>query len=134
MSVAKAYVKQGVFSNDWERVVLRYDFDKDGGAVGVIDLMEAKGEALVLHLADVKVKTAVVSGGAATVEIGVKGGDTDAILPASLQAALTAPKSIAGDAASRALYLASGAILALEIKVAALTAGVIEVECYFSKF
>ena len=133
MPTAYNHIKIGAFSNQWERVVMRYDFAKDGGAVGVINLAQVK-EAMVLHLADTKVKTAVVSGGAATVEIGVAGGPTAAVLPATLQAGLTAPKSIAGDAASRALYLAADSQLALEIKVAALTAGVIEVVGYFSKF
>lgn len=133
MAAAKDKKMVDTFAKEMVLVKAVYDFAKDGGAVGVVDLMETS-EATVLHRAWVNVKTAVVSGGAATVEIGVAGGDTDAVLPAQLQAALTAPKTFDGDAASKGLYLASGAKLSAEIKVAALTAGKIELCALVSKF
>lgn len=105
----------------------------DSGAVGVIDLMEAK-EAIMIHRAYVKVETTFTSGGSATLEVGVKGGDTDAVLAATAVASLTAPSTFPGAAASEGLYLASGGILSAEIKVAAMTAGKLELVVEFSKF
>lgn len=108
------------FSNEVEYKTVTFDFDEDGGAIGVYDMLEF-AHAAVIHQAYVKIEDDFTSGGAATIEIGVKGGDTDAILTASLPTG--APSVVDGDAASERLYLASGAILSLEVKVAALTAG-----------
>lgn len=131
--VAKDKQNGALWSNDMEVVKMVYDFSVDAGAVGTYELYEAK-EAMIIVESMVKVKTAVVSGGAATVEIGILSGDTDAILAASLQAALTAPQVIDGAAASKRLYVASGSKIALEVKVAALTAGKIEVELLMAKY
>lgn len=133
MSVAKDYKYVNAFSNELDVVEAVYDFSKDGGAVSVIDLMEMK-EAMQIMNASVQVLAAVVSGGAATVEIGVKGGDTDAILPATLQAALPINTGFDCAAAGKGLYVASGGIISLEIKVAELTAGKIKVVLYGKKF
>ena len=110
-----------------------YDFSTDAGAVSVIDLLELK-EAMVIHGGIIKVKTAGTSGGLATVEIGIKAGDTDAVLAATAVASLTANAIFPNAAASTALYVASASIISMEIKVAALTAGKIEIELQMSKF
>ncbi len=133
MSVAKGFKEISVFSNHVEKIEMEYDFAKDGGLVSVIDLGKFP-EAMVIMDAVVKVKTAVVSGGSATVEIGVKGGDTDAIMAATLQAALLVDTTVPGASACKGLYLAAGAQLSAEIKVAALTAGKLVVSLMVQKF
>ena len=133
MADLKNKVNSSLFSNALDLISVEYDYSKDGGAIGVLDMIEMK-HAVVIHRAWVKVSDSVLSGGAATVEIGVKGGDTDAVLAASAPAALVAPSVTDGDAASKALYLASGAILSMEIKVAALTAGKVELIILAEKF
>lgn len=133
MPAAKGKKLVNTFTGHMDQVEAVYDFAKDGGAVSVIDLVEMK-EACIIHGASVKVLTSVTSGGAATVEIGVAGGDTDAILPATLQAALVAPKGFDSDAAGKGLYVASGGKVSAEIKVAALTAGKLSVTLFVSKF
>lgn len=134
MSVAKGYH----YANGWSGGEIQvykavYDFAVDGGAVSVIDLIELQ-EAMVIHGGIVKVKTLCTSGGSATVELGIKAGDTDAVLAATAVASLTANAVFSNAAASTDLYVASGAIISMEIKVAALTAGKIEVELQMSKF
>lgn len=133
MAAAKDKKLVSAFTGHMEQIEAVYDFAKDGGAIGVIDLIEMK-HAAIIHSASVKVLTSVTSAGAATVEMGVAGGDTDAILPAQLQAALVAPKGFDSDAAGKGLYVASGGKVAAEIKVAALTAGKLSVVLFVSKF
>ncbi|RTL05193.1 hypothetical protein EKK58_08575 [Candidatus Dependentiae bacterium] len=113
-----------VFSNGTSHVEIEYDFAKDGGATGVLDLIKVK-EAMVLEQAYVKVKTTCTSGGSATVIIGVNGGDTDAILDATSGAVanLTAGAVLPGETASVHLKLAADAVIGMTIGTAALTAG-----------
>lgn len=133
MVVTADHKKVDVFSNEVYMVKGVYDFAKDGGAIAVYDLFTAN-EAIVIHQAFTKVKTAVTSGGAATVEIGIKAGDTDALLAATAPAGLLINTVLDGAAASERLLVAADAIIALEVKVAALTAGKIEVCLVVSKF
>jgi len=130
---AEDFREMNAFSNDLIFIRRTYDFDKDGGAISVIDLMKAN-DAMVLEQAYVSVKTAVTSAGAPTVEVGIKGGDTDAILPATVKAGLLINTTIDGAAASKRLRVAKDAVIALEIKVAPLTAGKIEVVLALRKF
>lgn len=122
-----------VFSNVIEKIEIEYDFAKDGGAVGELILMEAK-EALVIHEAHVKIKTAFTSGGSATLIVGVSGGDTDAVLASTAVADLTAPKVFPGAAACEGIYLASGGKISMAIGTAAMTAGKMVVSLEVSKF
>jgi hypothetical protein len=123
MAVARGKINVSGFSNEVSVFKAVYDFAVDGGAVAVFDLMEMK-EAMTIVGANVDVNTTCTSGGAATVEFGIKAGDTDAILAATAVASLTANKSFNNVVAtSSGLYVASAAVLAMEIKVAALTAG-----------
>jgi hypothetical protein len=79
------------------------------------------------------VKTACTSGGSAVVDVGVVGGDTDALLDGVAVASLTL-NSVHSDplvegtpnTKSVPMYLADGGVIAMEIKTAALTAGIIE--------
>jgi hypothetical protein len=76
MAAVKDMKKLGpAFSND--EVVIRavYDFAKDGGAVGALDLFEAGADILITHFSSV-VKTAVTSTGNLTLAVGVTGATT----------------------------------------------------------
>jgi len=109
-----------------------YDFSVDGGATGTYDLMEASADIVVTKV-HAYVRTAVTSAGAATVEIGYTG-DTDAIVTAKLQAALTIGAHLPEDgAATESFKIASGNKISLTIAVAALTAGKIEVMVQYVK-
>lgn len=130
---AEDFREMNAFSNDLVFIRRTYDFDKDGGAISVIDLLKAK-DAMVLEQAYVSIKTGVESPGAVTVEVGIKGGDTDAILPATVKANLLANTTIDGASASKRLRIAKDAIIALEIKVDTITAGKIEVVLAMRKF
>lgn len=110
-----------------ETICLTYDFALDGGAVGVLDLLEVNdSRAQYIIGAHVKVRTAFAGGGA-SVQIGVKAGDVDAILPSTAVGSLTADSLIQGDAASEFLLLPVDTVLALEILAAPLTAGKLDV-------
>lgn len=132
MANVKAFKKMGIFSGNAEWVRLVYDFAKDGGAVGALDLAEA-GEDMVLMDAMTKVKAACTSGGAATLIVG-RTGDTDAILASTAVAALTLGSVHAGDAASRQKKMVSGDKLLMTIGTAAFTAGQLEIWVLVSKF
>ena len=122
------------WSNEIKKIEVEYDFSADGGAVGVLDMLEAESDMLI-HDAFVKVGTAFTSGtSSATVELGVKGGDTDAVMAATLVTGLTAGLGIAGASASKGLKLASGAILSAEIKVEAVTAGDLKLVVEYSNY
>ena len=116
--------REYVFSEDTSHLEIEYDFSKDAGAVGVLDMVKVK-EAMVLESAYIKVKTACTSGGSATVIVGVNGGDTYAILDATSGevANLTAGAVLPGETASVALKLDADAVIGMTIGTAALTAG-----------
>lgn len=107
-----------------EHVEIEYDFANDAGATGALDLIKFK-EGVVIESAYVKVNTTCTSGGAATVIIGVVGGDTDAIMTTTTGAVanLVAGAVIKGDAAGAQLKVAADGVLAMTIGTAALTAG-----------
>ena len=130
---AEDFREANAFTNDLLFLRKTYDFDKDGGAISVIDLLKLNSP-MVLEQAYVSVKAAPTSGGAATVEVGVKGGDTDAILPATVLGSLLINTTTDGAAASKRLRLAKDSVIALEIKAFALTAGKIEVVLALRKF
>lgn len=130
---ADSFREIAAFSNDDLYVRKIYDFSKDGGAISVIDLVKAN-QNMVIQDAWINVKEDVESGGAPTVEIGIKGGDTDAIMAATLKGALTNNKTIEGAAASKKLFVAKDAVISAEIKIATLTAGKIELNLVMRKF
>ena len=62
------------FGSEVKEYRLRYDFSKDAGAVGALDILTASGKLVVVE-AWLTVKTAATSAGAATVKWGVTGTD-----------------------------------------------------------
>lgn len=121
-----------LFSNEAQLIKVVYDFAVDGGAVGALDLFEAK-EDMVIHSAKVKIKTTFTSGGLATLIVG-QTGDTDSIMPSLAVASATAGVVKHADAACLALKLASGDKVLMTIGTAAMTAGKMEIELLVSQF
>lgn len=127
MAEGKNYKKiPRAWKNEAKVMRLRYDFDKDGGAVGAIDLGIFEKKSLILS-SRVVVKTAGASGGSATVKAGITA-DDDAFLAVAngAVAALTADK-VLSETAGQNLIAAEGQKVTMTIGTAALTAGVIEV-------
>lgn len=102
-----------------------YDFAADAGAVGVLDLVQFQ-EAVIITDMWAQVLTACTSGGSATLDVGVVGADTDAFQAATAVAALTLNSTHSSAAAGADEYIAADGKIAMEIKVAALTAGKIK--------
>lgn len=133
-------LSNGGFDNAESIVRVTYDFSKDAGAVGVLDLFEAQGDMVITEFY-ANVKTACTSGGSMTLDVGVVGGDTDILADDIAVASLTAesfhiPPVVEGTPNVLALpmKLASGGKVAMQIKTAALTAGKIEFVLKFMKF
>jgi hypothetical protein len=118
------------FTGKMEMVEVTYDFSVDGGATGTLDVFTANQD-LVIHRVSAKVKTAVTSGGAATVEVG-KSGDTAGLVAQTGKASLTAGAVI--DSKIGGYKLASGGKIIQTIATAALTAGKITYLIEYSKF
>lgn len=132
MAAVKDTKKLAVFANEQEMVKVVYDFAKDAGATGALDLFEAK-EDCVIHSAKVKVQTTFTSGGSATLIVG-QTGDTDSVMQSVAVASLVAGLVKHADAACQNLKLASGDKVLMTIGTAAMTAGKMEVELVVSKF
>lgn len=115
-----------------ERVTIEYDFAKDGGAVAALDLLKVK-EASIVEMAYMKVKTTCTSAGSATVSIGATS-DVAGMVAATAVASLTAGAVIYGAALDASHKLAADAVIQMDIAVAALTAGKIEVVFDIYKF
>jgi hypothetical protein len=126
-----ANVKAGsAFSEQYVIEEVTYDFAVDLGATGALNLFTAEQD-MVIHKVVAKVKTAVTSGGSATVEVG-KSGDTAGLVAQTGKASLTAGVVI--DSKIGGYKLASGAVIIQTIATAALTAGKITYEIHYSKF
>lgn len=132
MAAVKDKKDASVFANEMAMIKVVYDFAKDAGAMGALDLFEAK-EDLVIHSAKVKIKTSFTSAGAATLIVG-QTGDTDSILPSLAVASATAGVVKHSDAAALNLKMASGDKVLMTIGTAAMTAGKMEIELVVSKF
>lgn len=125
MSAVKDHKNVSLLSKVPEVFEIEYDFDKDAGAVGALDLFTAKN-AIMVHRAWVKVKTAVTSGGAATVSAGKTGDLTGLVAAAALSDINTANKVVFGAAAATndtSFVLAADGKVEMDIGTAALTAG-----------
>ena len=134
MPVVKKYKEAiYVFSNGAEHIELEYDFAADGGAVGVYDLAMIK-ERMVVEKAYLKVVDAVTSGGSATVEFGIKGGDTDAFIAAVGPAGLLINTVVDQASTADGLVVAADSGLAMEVKTAALTAGKLRLVLKLAQF
>lgn len=136
-SVAKAKSVGGLFSNEEQVVKVVYDFAKDGGATGALNLFTATSDCILTGFSAV-VKTACTSGGSATVKVGVTGADSafitttqgavasltaNALFQANVVLTEGTPNTAAFPLPRR---LASGDSVLMTIGTAALTAGVIE--------
>lgn len=102
-----------------------YDFAADGGAVGVLDLVEFQ-EAVIVTDMWAQVLTACTSGGSMTLDVGVVGADTDAFADDIAVASLTLNSTHSSHANGADEYIAADGKIAMEIKTATLTAGKIK--------
>jgi len=135
MATLKKYKEHAQFTGPLEVVEIEYDFAKDAGSTGALDIIKLK-EAAVLVDAYTKVVAACTSAGSATLIWGVKAGDTDACLDATsgAVASLTLGAVIPGETASRHIKLAADDILEMTIGTSALTAGKVKFVMVFQKF
>lgn len=125
MATLAKYKELRTWGAERELVKIVYDFDKDGGAVGALDIFKAK-EACLVVFAYMKVKTACTSGGSATVSVG-NTGDVAGMIAATAVASLTSGAQILGAALDASHKLAADDIVQMDIATAALTAGKIEI-------
>lgn len=123
MAALNKFKSHRQFSGPVEIIEVEYDFAKDAGATGALDILQVK-EACVLVDAFFKVDTAFTSSGSATLIWG-RTGDTDACMTLSQGAVanLTVGAVLAGDAACKQVKLAADDKLLMTIGTAAMTAG-----------
>jgi hypothetical protein len=108
-----------------------YDFAKDGGAIGALDVFEATQDCVILSAYAV-VKTTCTSADAATVSLGIDAGAT-ALFGATAVASLTAGALVPQTAAATPIKLVTGSKVKINIAAFALTAGKIEVVLLVAK-
>jgi len=123
----------GTFSN--EEVIKRviYDFSKDAGATGALDLLTANEDIIITGFTST-VKTAATSGGSATLKVGITGDDdffmttTQGAVASLTLGAVIVPAVVEGtpNVLACPVKLASGAKVLQTIGTAALTAGKVE--------
>lgn len=132
------------FKNAVEVVTVVYDFALDGAMASPLDVLTADG-ALVIVGFHAKVITACTSGGSATFDVGVSGGDVDVLLSGIAVAALTAnslhiPPHILTEGTPNTyspqlpILLASGGKIVADTTTASFTAGKIEFVFRVMKF
>lgn len=131
MASSKSYKEVRLLAGGVELHTIEYDFAKDGGAAAALDLMQVK-EKCVLVDAWVEILTAFTSGGSATLIVG-KTGDTDAIVPSTAVASLTA-NQVLTDAAAVKKFMAADDKILMTIGTAAMTAGRMRVCVLLKKF
>lgn len=140
-AVSKAKTQSGGWPNGKQITVAQYSFAVDGGAQGALDLFTAVGAVIITGFY-AYVRTAVTSGGSATIKVGVTGSDAKFITVAegakasySLAAVLKPLPTIAlsegtPNTAVIALplphRLADGEKVLMTIGTADLTAGVVD--------
>lgn len=124
MAALKKHRLHSQLDKQMEIVEIEYDFAKDGGATGALDIITLN-EPMVLIDAYLKVDSAFISDGSATLIWGVKGGDTDACLDSTSGAVanLTAGAVVPGETACKQLKLAADSTLEMTIGTAAMKAG-----------
>lgn len=121
MATLNQYKEIRTWGAEREKIEIEYDFSKDAGAVGALDIFKAKERCLVV-LAYAKVKTTCTSGGAATVSVG-KSGDLTGMIAATAVASLSSGAQILGAALDDSHKLAADDVVQMDIATAALTAG-----------
>jgi len=124
MAALKKYKEHAQFTGPLEKVEIEYDFAKDGGVVGALDIVKFK-QAVIIHNAYMKVDTAVTSSGSATLIYGIKGGDTDAFcdLTSGAKANLTIGAVIPNEAAGTMLKVPADSVVEMAIGTEALLTG-----------
>jgi len=122
-----------LFGLERKRIEITYNFPEDAGEIGVLDMLTI-GEKLLVERCYVKGNAAVTSAGAPTVEIGVKDGDTDALIPATLKGAMGVDAVVKEASTADGLVLQADSVLSMEIKFAALTAGKFTFVLEYSQF
>lgn len=134
MAALVKYAKGSVpFAMHLEMIEVEYDFAKDGGATGALDVFKAD-KACVVMSACMKVDTTATSGGSATVSVG-KSGDAAGLVAATAVASIVAGAVISGAVDTKAMYkLAAGDIVQVAIGTAALTAGKLRMSFLIDKF
>ena len=115
-----------------EAVEIVYDFSKDGGATGQLDVLKVKDACVVTSIM-MLVETACTSGGAATVSVGPTGSVT-ALVGATAVASLTAGAQIDSASFGSGYKLAADTVVQMDIGTAALTAGKIKIRMELAKF
>jgi hypothetical protein len=120
------------WSNETKVVRVDWDFAKDGGATGAKDVLIAS-EALIIKRCYTLVRTTCTSGGSATLDLGVKSGDVDALLNTVAVASLAADTMFVEDLVegtpnvlTAPLRLAASGTIEMTIGTAAMTAGKVE--------
>lgn len=121
MATVVKYKEHTGWTSRAEIVEIEYDFAKDAGAVGALDLLKVK-EGTIVKWCGAKVKTACTSGGLATVSVGISG-DAAGLIASTAVASLTADAAIDSASFGSTYKLASDAIIQMTIGTAALTAG-----------
>lgn len=135
MATLNKYKVHTALGRDLHVVEVEYDFAKDGGATGALDIIKFS-DAFVLVDAYTKIDTACTSGGSATLIWGIKGGDTDACLDVTSGAVanLTIGAVIPNETTGRQIKLADDAVMEMTIGTAAFTAGKVRFVMVLQKF
>jgi hypothetical protein len=107
-------------SQSIEVVRVTYDFAKDAGATGSLDLFEAK-VACAVKLRYILVETAVTSGGSATIAAGKATGGTGMLSAAAISG--FSAGAVVNPTTQNSLKLVAGEKIDMTIATAALTAG-----------
>lgn len=129
------------FSNASEIKRFTYDFSKDAGATGALDIFTALDDLVITNWW-MNVKVAPLSGGSATVQVGITGALSQFLgVTNGAKASLTLAKLVSADIVEGTpnvipmpVKLAKGNKAVLTIATAALTAGVLEFVFEVSKF
>lgn len=124
MAAVKKYLEHKQIGPQLEVVEIEYDFAKDGGATGALDLIKFK-DNVVIHNAWLKIDAAFTASGSATVIYGIKGGDTDAFLDltSGAKANLTLGAVIPNEAAGTMLKVPADSVVEMTIGTDALLTG-----------
>lgn len=124
MAALKTYKEVKAWGPQTEELEFIYDFSKDAGATGALDIFTAK-EGLIIKKAYLVVETTCTSGGSATVSVG-KSGDAAGVVGSTAVASLSAGAGVAG-VTNLAYALAADDVVKMTIGTAALTAGKIRI-------
>lgn len=87
-ALKNAKSSSGPFANQTEIVRVVYDHAVDGTAADALDVLTADGDIAIVNFY-AKVITACTSGGSAVLNVGISGGDDDALMDAVAVAGLT---------------------------------------------